>query len=184
MAKEIPILLLGVVVIILVGLGGYFIGTVGTMTPGRGCTMEAKVCPDGSVVGRTGPSCQFAACPSATSTATTTAGGGGSILPYQSGVQGAVVLGPTCPVQRIPPSPQCADKPYATTITVSHLGSTATFATTQSDANGLFKLSLPPGSYTVSAKGGATLPRCASQDVTVGPTGYLTITISCDTGIR
>lgn len=29
----------------------------------RACTMEAKVCPDGSAVGRTGPNCEFAACP-------------------------------------------------------------------------------------------------------------------------
>jgi hypothetical protein len=29
----------------------------------RGCTMEAKLCPDGSSVGRSGPDCQFAACP-------------------------------------------------------------------------------------------------------------------------
>jgi Immunoglobulin-like domain of bacterial spore germination len=27
------------------------------------CTMEAKICPDGSAVGRVGPSCEFAACP-------------------------------------------------------------------------------------------------------------------------
>jgi len=27
------------------------------------CTMEAKVCPDGSFVGRTGPNCEFSACP-------------------------------------------------------------------------------------------------------------------------
>jgi len=29
----------------------------------KGCTMEAKLCPDGSSVGRTGPNCKFAACP-------------------------------------------------------------------------------------------------------------------------
>jgi hypothetical protein len=28
----------------------------------RACTLEAKVCPDGTSVGRTGPSCTFAAC--------------------------------------------------------------------------------------------------------------------------
>lgn len=28
------------------------------------CTMEAKQCPDGSYVGRTGPKCEFASCPS------------------------------------------------------------------------------------------------------------------------
>lgn len=27
------------------------------------CTMEAKLCPDGSYVGRSGPLCQFEACP-------------------------------------------------------------------------------------------------------------------------
>jgi hypothetical protein len=27
------------------------------------CTLEAKVCPDGSAVGRTGPDCEFAPCP-------------------------------------------------------------------------------------------------------------------------
>lgn len=28
------------------------------------CTMDAKMCPDGSFVGRVGPDCEFAACPS------------------------------------------------------------------------------------------------------------------------
>lgn len=32
-------------------------------SPPEGCTEEAKVCPDGSSVGRQGPSCEFAACP-------------------------------------------------------------------------------------------------------------------------
>lgn len=27
------------------------------------CSMEAKLCPDGSAVGRSGPNCEFAACP-------------------------------------------------------------------------------------------------------------------------
>ncbi|HSB47118.1 MAG TPA: hypothetical protein VLD37_03825 [Candidatus Bilamarchaeum sp.] len=29
----------------------------------KACTQEAKVCPDGSTVGRTGPNCEFAPCP-------------------------------------------------------------------------------------------------------------------------
>ncbi len=34
-----------------------------TQRPGpRACTMEAKLCPDGSSVGRTGPNCAFSAC--------------------------------------------------------------------------------------------------------------------------
>ncbi len=35
----------------------------GPGTPGRACTMEARLCPDGSAVGRTGPNCEFALCP-------------------------------------------------------------------------------------------------------------------------
>ncbi len=31
--------------------------------PGMACTQEAKLCPDGSAVGRTGPACAFAMCP-------------------------------------------------------------------------------------------------------------------------
>ncbi|MFA5929995.1 MAG: Kazal-type serine protease inhibitor family protein [Candidatus Micrarchaeia archaeon] len=30
----------------------------------RACTADAKICPDGSAVGRAGPNCEFAACPS------------------------------------------------------------------------------------------------------------------------
>jgi hypothetical protein len=33
---------------------------------GQACTEEAKQCPDGSYVSRTGPNCEFAACPGAT----------------------------------------------------------------------------------------------------------------------
>jgi len=35
-----------------------------TSPPPQVCTQEAKMCPDGSYVGRTGPNCAFAACPS------------------------------------------------------------------------------------------------------------------------
>lgn len=30
---------------------------------GIACTMEAKMCPDGSYVGRSGPNCEFSPCP-------------------------------------------------------------------------------------------------------------------------
>ena len=37
--------------------------TVAKQNEQVGCTMEAKICPDGSAVGRTGPNCEFASCP-------------------------------------------------------------------------------------------------------------------------
>lgn len=32
---------------------------------GVACTLDAKICPDGSAVGRTGPNCEFFPCPGA-----------------------------------------------------------------------------------------------------------------------
>src|SRR3989344_7562332 len=41
-----------------------FTGVTGnTNPPPIACTQEAKICPDGSVVGRVGPNCEFAPCP-------------------------------------------------------------------------------------------------------------------------
>ncbi len=37
--------------------------TSGIATSSAACTQDAKICPDGSAVGRTGSSCSFAACP-------------------------------------------------------------------------------------------------------------------------
>ena len=40
----------------------YYFGFKNTEKP-VACTQEAKLCPDGSYVGRTGPNCEFALCP-------------------------------------------------------------------------------------------------------------------------
>lgn len=64
-----PVLMVlgGFLLLSLGGIGGYYMATnplalVGT----QACTMEAKICPDGSSVGRTGPTCEFAPCPTPT----------------------------------------------------------------------------------------------------------------------
>jgi hypothetical protein len=54
--------------IIIIGLGFYFVPKIikNGVSENEGpvaCTMEAMLCPDGSAVGRTGPNCEFAACP-------------------------------------------------------------------------------------------------------------------------
>lgn len=104
----------------------------------------------------------------------------------KSGITGTVLLGPTCPVMRDPPDPQCADKPYQTTVQVfyKNSGSASPFASLQTNKAGQFSFSLPPGEYILKALGGNTLPRCADQDVTVRPNIMVSANISCDTGIR
>ncbi|MFA6177425.1 MAG: hypothetical protein WC694_00835 [Candidatus Paceibacterota bacterium] len=145
------------------------------------CTMEAKLCGDGSYVGRSGPNCDFTACPEIT---TPSNNGSQSILPYKSGVKGKVVLGPTCPVERNPPDPNCTDKPYKTTVVVFRSNDLVhPFVITTSDANGSFSASLPPGKYTLGA-GESNLPRCDHLEITVNINIFTSATISCDTGIR
>lgn len=43
-------------------------GSTDTPVQPVACTEDAKICPDGSAVGRVGPDCEFAACPAAEST--------------------------------------------------------------------------------------------------------------------
>ncbi|MBI2004982.1 hypothetical protein HYS79_02365 [Patescibacteria group bacterium] len=110
----------------------------------------------------------------------------GSIAPYQSGVRGVVLLGPTCPVAQNPPQPGCDDRPYATAVKISRAGDPAhAFAQTESTETGEFEVALPPGDYLVIAgPGTVSLPRCTTQPVTVPAYGYVGVAINCDSGIR
>ncbi len=65
-------LVMVVLVIFLIGCGiGFYLGKNSEILPIRlpfqpeekGCTLEAKICPDGTVVGRMPPNCEFAPCP-------------------------------------------------------------------------------------------------------------------------
>ncbi len=62
-------ILIVTVLILAAGIGGYFIfqkpafpQPVQQPTP-KGCPEDAKVCPDGTVVGRVPPDCEFEPCP-------------------------------------------------------------------------------------------------------------------------
>jgi len=56
----------GVVILFVVGFGSFLyrnaVERPGITAAEPVCTMEAKICPDGTSVGRTGPSCAFAPC--------------------------------------------------------------------------------------------------------------------------
>jgi hypothetical protein len=111
-----------------------------------------------------------------------------SLRPTQtgsSGIIGNVLLGPTCPVVRNLPDPQCADKPYKTSLVVTTVDGAHVLATVTSDTDGTFRVAIPPGEYAVRAAASANiLPRCNEQLVVVPVDAYATATIQCDTGIR
>jgi len=67
MKKNYKKIIVNLLIIIVLVLIGYFIYQY-YLVPNReqkpvACTMEAKLCPDGSAVGRAGPNCEFAPCP-------------------------------------------------------------------------------------------------------------------------
>jgi len=63
-----------IILVILIGLGVWYFQTSPksfNMPGTQACTQEAKICPDGTAVGRTGPNCQFAPCPTENTNPTT-----------------------------------------------------------------------------------------------------------------
>jgi hypothetical protein len=99
-------------------------------------------------------------------------------------VNGKVTLSPTCPVERIPPDPQCAPKPYATSIQIFSVTGSILTKTVKSDVNGNFTVTLPFGDYKIQAVGGNPYPHCGEVPISVKTIETVLVNISCDTGIR
>jgi len=137
------------------------------------CTQEAKICPDGSAVGREGPNCEFVACPDTTGYGT---------------IKGRVTLSPTCPVETLPPDPSCAPQPYQTIVSIQDV-SGEIVASMSTDENGYYSIRVKPGTYDVVASSGNPLPLCKNgAHITVQSDDVqemdISTDISCDTGIR
>lgn len=100
-------------------------------------------------------------------------------------VTGKVLLGPTCPVERIPPDPNCAPRPYQTTIRIQPINPSAPYMNISTDASGVFSISLDPGTYMFKPQGGASMPpTCRETQVVVSGGHAQTVNLDCDTGIR
>ena len=100
------------------------------------------------------------------------------------GLRGHATVGPTCPVQRDPPDPACADRPYNGTLEVRMAVTEARLVgTVRTDASGGYAIALPPGEYMLQSPG-ATMPRCGGGPATVAAHAYTTLDVTCDSGIR
>lgn len=100
-----------------------------------------------------------------------------------NGVEGQALIGPMCPV--IQADTPCPDQPYAATLTVLNQAGQVV-ATAQADAQGRFRLALPPGAYTLRPESppGLPLPRAEPLSFTVTTGYWTTLTILYDSGIR
>ncbi len=108
------------------------------------------------------------------------------VAPAHTGIVGTVLLGPTCPVERVPPDPQCADRPYATKFSLTNASGSGVIEEFSSDASGAFRVDIRPGEYEIhQATGASMLPRCsAATPILVTAGTYTNVAVSCDTGIR
>lgn len=98
-----------------------------------------------------------------------------------SGIRGRVVVGPTCPVQRV--GQDCV-RPYQATIRIRHKATGRLVARVRSSADGSFRVALAPGSYVLVPQAGRPYPRSSPLAATVHSHRYTSVTIRYDSGIR
>ncbi|CAN5130770.1 hypothetical protein BH11PAT3_BH11PAT3_2070 [soil metagenome] len=100
-------------------------------------------------------------------------------------VKGIVTIGPTCPVVREPADPNCADKPYKTTLVLSNTiigrnGGMLVFT----DENGVFTRTLSPGTYMIRSQNDAVYPRLTPVTFEVVQSKQTILNLQFDSGIR
>ncbi|EST35164.1 carboxypeptidase-like regulatory domain-containing protein [Streptomyces roseochromogenus] len=101
-----------------------------------------------------------------------------------SGIEGRTTVDGGCPVIRVH-SP-CPDRPLRARLTITGRGAERTVAETTSGADGHFRVSLPPGTYTVHPANltGAVAPIAQPTNVTVTVGRFATVVIPFDSRIR
>ena len=111
--------------------------------------------------------------------------GPGSSSPgtFDTGIEGIVTIGPTCPVES--PDMRCDDEPYAAELFIVKRGSKILVERVLSAGDGRFGVAVPPGDYTVvPATRESGPPTAAPVDVTVKAHAIARVTIRFDSGIR
>jgi len=98
-----------------------------------------------------------------------------------SGIEGLVTIGPTCPVERAD-SP-CPDKPYPTQVIALGDGGVEV-ARAATDNEGRFVLPLPPGDYRLTEVVSGIFPRPTIVAVHVVSGSWTFVHLTLDSGIR
>ena len=101
--------------------------------------------------------------------------------PRGSGIAGQVLIGPMCPV--VQQGQECPDQPYPATLTVNSSNGIQ-IVQFQTDEQGHFEVSLPPGKYILHPESPNGLPFAGDQPFTVETGHYMQITVHYDSGIR
>lgn len=102
----------------------------------------------------------------------------GSVTPPAAAgtVTGTVTAAPCSPVVRLPTPTPCPPSPN---VTVDFGGTRAV-----SDASGVYRIELPPGTYAISVTSGARHVPATPGQVTVAAGQTVTLNLTFDSGIR
>ncbi len=98
-------------------------------------------------------------------------------------LSGRVVLGPICPVERIPPDPLCAPRPYETTVELRRSGESSVVTTTRTGRDGSFRFNVSADLYEMHVHDKEPFPSCPTVVIEVKG-AMAPVEILCDTGIR
>jgi len=101
--------------------------------------------------------------------------------PRGSGVEGQVLIGPTCPV--VQQGQPCPDQPYPAALTVRSSNGLQ-IAQVQTDAQGHFRIPLVPGEYILHPESPNGIPFAGDQSFVVETGLYTHLTVNYDSGIR
>ena len=100
-------------------------------------------------------------------------------------VSGNAHAGPVCPVESVPPDPNCADRPVPDAVIEIRDAAGNTAATARTDADGNFTINLAAGTYTfVPQPVEGLLGTAGEAVVVVGSTPVTGLYFAYDTGIR
>jgi hypothetical protein len=98
-----------------------------------------------------------------------------------SGVRVRIVIGPTCPVERVG---QSCVRPYQATIAILREPTRRIATRARSDMDGHLTVHLTPGRYLLEPQAGHPFPTSRAQSIVVYAHRFTSVTINYDSGIR
>ena len=150
--------------------GGLFYFNYKTIMP-VACTMEAKLCLDGSYVSRQGPNCEFTKCPD---------------IITKGVIKGKVNVGPICPVERLDvPCPVPPEAYTSREVILYDSNGTTVVKRMHFLPDGTYLFEIPVGIYVVDIpKQGIGGSKDLPKIITVKSGQTVEVNFSIDTGIR
>ena len=102
--------------------------------------------------------------------------------PTDSGIDGRVTIGPTCPVEQV--NNPCPPKAYQATLTVLTSDGQHKVIQFQTDVNGNFQVALAPGQYILHPESPNVMPHAADIPFIVNAHQFTRVDVVYDSGIR